>query len=126
MLDLNFAGGIFRAYMGSKTSFNQVAADTVVSSKPTSVGIWTHIALTRDAAGVLRTSQDGELTGTSKTAQPHDLPGLTIGWSTPAGGTQGAFAEYRVWNVVREAAEVRTNMTRTFAGANFLQWRGLV
>ena len=109
-LDLNFAGGIFRAYMGG------TIRDAVVSSKPTSVGIWTHIALTRDAAGILRTYQDGELTGTSKSAQPHDLPGLTIGWSTPAGGTQGAFAEYRIWNVERKPAEVRTNMTRTFAG----------
>jgi putative heme-binding domain-containing protein len=109
-LDLNFAGGIFRAYMGSKVN------DAVVSAKPISVGIWTHFALTRDAAGVLRIYQDGELTGTSKTAQPHDLPGLTIGWSTPAGGTQGAFAEYRIWNVERKPAEVRTNMTRTFAG----------
>ena len=109
-LDLNFAGGIFRAYMGG------TIRDAVVSGKPTSVGIWTHIALTRDAAGILRTYQDGELTGTSKSAQPHDLPGLTIGWSSPAGGTQGAFAEYRIWNVERKPAEVRTNMTRTFAG----------
>ena len=110
VLDLNFAGGIFRAYMGG------TIRDAVVSGKPTSVGIWTHIALTRDVAGILRVYQDGELTGTSKSAQPHDLPGLTIGWSTPAGGTQGAFAEYRIWNVERKPAEVRTNMTRTFAG----------
>ena len=110
VLDLNFAGGIFRAYMGG------TIRDAVVSAKPTSVGIWTHVALTRDAAGILRTYQDGELTGTSKSAQPHDLPGLTIGWSSPGAGTQGAFAEYRIWNVERKPAEVRTNMTRTFAG----------
>jgi len=109
-LDLNFAGGIFRAYMGGEIR------DAVVSSKPTSVGIWTHIALTRDASGILRTYQDGELTGTSKSAQPHELSGLTIGWSSPGAGTQGAFAEYRIWNVERKPAEVRTNMTRTFAG----------
>ncbi len=110
VLDLNFAGGIFRAYMGG------TIRDAVVSAKPTSVGIWTHLALTRDTAGILRAYQDGELTGTSKSAQPHDLSGLTIGWSSPAGGTQGAFAEYRIWNVERKPAEVRTNMTRTFAG----------
>ena len=110
LLDLNFAGGVFRAYMGGKIH------DAVVAGKPTSVGIWTHIALTRDAEGILRTYQDGELTGTSKTAQPHDLPGLTIGWSTPKGGTLGAFAEYRIWNVERKPGEIRTNMTRTFAG----------
>ena len=110
MLDLNFSGGVFRAYMGSKIN------DVVVSSKPTSAGIWTHVALTRDAAGILRTYQDGEPTGTSKSAQPHELPGLTIGWSTPKGGTQGAFAEYRIWNVERKPAEIRANMTRTFAG----------
>ena len=110
MLDLNFSGGVFRAYMGSKIN------DVVVSSKPTSAGIWTHVALTRDAAGVLRTYQDGEPTGTSKSAQPHDLPGLTIGWSTPKGGTQGAFAEYRIWNVERKPAEIRANMTRTSGG----------
>jgi putative membrane-bound dehydrogenase-like protein len=110
VLDLNFAGGAFRAYMGSKIN------DAVVSAKPISAGIWTHVALTRDAAGILRTYQDGELTGTSKSAQGHDLPGLTIGWSTPKGGTQGALAEYRIWNVERKPAEVRANMTRTFAG----------
>ena len=110
MLDLNFSGGVFRAYMGSKVN------DAVISSKPTSAGIWTHVALTRDAAGVLRLYQDGEPTGTSKSAQPQDLPGLTIGWSTPKGGTQGAFAEYRIWNVERKPAEIRANMTRTFAG----------
>ena len=110
LLDLNFAGGVFRAYLGAQIN------DAVVSSKPTSAGIWTHVALTRDAAGILRTYQDGELTGTSKSAQPHDLPGLTIGWSTPKGGTQGALAEYRIWNVERKPAEIRTNMTRTFAG----------
>ena len=110
ILDLNFSGGVFRAYLGSKIN------DAVVSSKPTSAGIWTHVALTRDAAGILRTYQDGEPTGTSKSAQPHDLPGLTIGWSTPKGGTQGAFAEYRIWNVERKPAEIRANMTRTFAG----------
>ena len=110
ILDLNFSGGVFRAYLGSKIN------DAVVSSKPTSAGIWTHVALTRDAAGILRTYQDGEPTGTSKSAQPHELPGLTIGWSTPKGGTQGAFAEYRIWNVERKPAEIRANMTRTFAG----------
>ena len=115
VLDLNFAGGIFRAYMGG------TIRDAVVSAKPTSVGIWTHLALTRDAAGILRAYQDGELTGTSKSAQPHDLSGLTIGWSSPAGGTQGAFAEYRIWNVERKPAEVRTNMTRTFAGEKLPQ-----
>ena len=115
VLDLNFAGGIFRAYMGG------TIRDAVVSAKPTSVGIWTHVALTRDAAGILRTYQDGELTGTSKSAQPHDLPGLTIGWSSPGAGTQGAFAEYRIWNVERKPAEVRTNMTRTFAGEKLPQ-----
>ena len=110
MLDLNFSGGVFRAYLGSKVN------DAVISSKPTSAGIWTHVALTRDAAGVLRLYQDGEPTGTSKSSQPQDLPGLTIGWSTPKGGTQGAFAEYRIWNVERKPAEIRANMTRTFAG----------
>jgi len=109
-LDLNFAAGVFRAYMGGKIR------DAVVSAKPTSPGIWTHVALTRDAAGILRIFQDGELTGTSKAAHPHDLPGLTIGWSSPGAGTQGAFAEYRIWNVERKPAEIRLNMTRTFAG----------
>lgn len=110
VLDLNFAGGVFRAYLGPK--FN----DIVVSAKPISSGIWTHLAVSRDAAGILRIYQDGELTGTAKKPVTHDLPGLTIGWSTPKGGTQGAFSEYRIWVVERKPAEVRANMTRTFAG----------
>lgn len=79
-LDLNFFGGSFRAYLGG------TIRDAVVSAKPTSSGIWTHVALTRDAAGILRIYQDGELTGTAKVAAPHDLSGLTIGWSGPKGG----------------------------------------
>ena len=110
VLDLNFAGGIFRAYLGAQIH------DAVVSSKPISSGIWTHVAVTRDAQGVLRLFQDGELTGTAKAAHGHDLAGLTVAWSTPQGGTQGALAEYRVWNVERKPAEVRSHMTRTFAG----------
>jgi putative heme-binding domain-containing protein len=109
-LDLNFFSGSFRAYFGG------TIRDGVTSSKPVSSGIWTHIALTRDSAGILRIYQDGDLTGTSKVAVPHDLTGLTIGWSGPKGGPLGAFAEYRIWNVERKPAEVRTNMTRTFAG----------
>jgi len=110
VLDLNFAGGVFRAYMGAQIH------DAAVASKPLSPGIWTHVAVTRDAAGVIRLYQDGEPVGTSKVEVGHDLSGLTIAWSTPKGGTQGALAEYRIWNVERKPAEVRTNMTRTFAG----------
>ncbi len=109
-LDLNFFGGSFRAYFGG------TIRDAVVSAKPVSSGIWTHIALTRDAGGILRIYQDGEVTGTSKVVVPQDLTGLIIGWSGPKGGPLGAFAEYRVWNVERKPAEVRANMTRTFAG----------
>ncbi|MFM9000696.1 MAG: PVC-type heme-binding CxxCH protein, partial [Opitutia bacterium] len=110
ILDLNFAGGIFRAYMGAKIH------DAVIASKPVSSGIWTHVAVTRDAAGVIRLYQDGDPVGTSKAAHGHDLAGLTIAWSTPQGGTQGALAEFRIWNVERKPAEVRSHMTRTFAG----------
>jgi putative membrane-bound dehydrogenase-like protein len=109
-LDLNFFGGALRAYLGGEIR------DAVISAKPVSAGIWTHVAFTRDAAGILRLYQDGELTGTSKVAVAHDLTGLTIGWSGPKGGPLGAFAEYRIWNVERKPAEIRTNMTRTFAG----------
>ena len=110
VLDLNFAAGAFRAYFGG------TIRDAVISSKPVSSGIWTHVALTRDAAGLLRIYQDGELTGTSKVVVPHDLTGLTIGWSSPKGGPKGAFAEYRIWNVERTPSQIRANMTRTFAG----------
>ncbi|MFM8549757.1 MAG: PVC-type heme-binding CxxCH protein [Verrucomicrobiota bacterium] len=110
ILDLNFAGGIFRAYLGAKVH------DAVVASKPISAGIWTHVAATRDAAGEQRLCQDGELVGTAKSEHGHDLSGLTIGWSSPQGGTQGAFAEYRIWNVERKPTEIRANMTRTYAG----------
>jgi putative membrane-bound dehydrogenase-like protein len=110
VLDLNFAGAGFRAYLGTKLR------DVVYSPKPISPGIWTHVALTRADDGIMRIYQDGELVATAKVPAPHDLAGLTIGWSSPKGGTQGAFAEYRIWNVERKPAEIRTNMTRTFAG----------
>ena len=123
--DLNFFGGKFRAYMpvsgrpdaaGKPEGADVKWQDAVTASKPVTPDLWTHVALTRDADGILRIYQNGELDGTSNMAVRFDFEGLQVGWSGPAKGTKGSIAEFRVWNTARSASEIRANFTRTFAG----------
>ncbi len=109
-LSVNFFAGRVRAYVFAPVN------DAVTASKPMTPDLWTHIALTRDAEGIMRIYQNGELDGTAKVATPQDLTGLNIGWTTTGKGTEGAMAEYRIWNVARSGTEIRNNFTRTFAG----------
>ncbi len=117
-LDLNFYGAKFRAFVTAPATGSGPAKgqDAVVASKPVTPELWTHLALTRDAAGILRIYQNGELDGTSKEAVTRDFENLQVGWSGPAKGTKGSVAEFRVWDTARSATEIRANFTRTFAG----------
>lgn len=100
-LDLNFYGGVFRAWVAAPHN------DIVVASKPTVPEAWTHLAVTRDATGIFRIYVNGELDRTSKAAEPKPLRDIRPATSTAAGGTGGDFLELRVWNVCRSADEIR-------------------
>ncbi len=118
-LDLNFAGELFRVYCGSH------GGDVLIAKKKIIAGLWTHVAATRDAAGRFKIYLNGELDSTSAKSANHPIEKILIGWSTPQGGTDGQFAEYRIWNRERSAAEIRNFFDRSLpAGDAGLLYNG--
>jgi putative heme-binding domain-containing protein len=109
-LDMNFYNSQFRVWVNGLQNI-------VVAKKKTTPGAWTHYAVTRDAQGVFRIYLNGELDATSAEQSRNAFTGLDLGRTIPVkGGTAGWFAEYRVWNVVRSAKDIRENFDRTFQG----------
>jgi putative membrane-bound dehydrogenase-like protein len=117
-LDLNFAGELFRVYCGSH------GGDVLIAKKKIIANLWTHVAATRDASGRFKIYINGELDGTSAKTANHPIQKFLIGWSTPAGGTDGQFAEYRIWNRERSADEIRNYFDRSIASADGLLFNG--
>jgi len=109
-LDVNFSGSLLRLYVFPPLN------DVVVAKKPIQPELWTHYAITRDAKGELRLYGNGELESVGRVPVTKDFLGCDVAWTVPKRGTQGALAEYRVWNVARSAKEIRDHFTRTFAG----------
>lgn len=111
VLDLNFADSTFRVWAGPTLK------NVAISNRPMAPDLWTHVAVTRDADGEVRIYTDGELDAVGSSKAPADFTDLKIGWSSPPmAGTEGALAEYRVWNRQRTAQEIRQNFDRSFAG----------
>jgi putative membrane-bound dehydrogenase-like protein len=106
-LQLNFFGSKFRAYAGPELH------DVAASTKPMTPDLWTHLAVTRDATGIIRLYQNGELDATATTPAPAKWENCRIAWSGPAKGTEGALTEFRVWKTTRTSAEIRTSFDRT-------------
>ncbi|MDP6520474.1 MAG: c-type cytochrome [Planctomycetota bacterium] len=98
--DLNFHDARPRLWCGSGLG------DVIVAEGRVRPDTWTHVALTRDAGGILRLFLDGELDQTSTTATPGRFEGLDIGRTTPGTGTTGALAEVRLWDRARTAEEI--------------------
>jgi putative membrane-bound dehydrogenase-like protein len=109
-LDINFAGSLLRLYAFAPHG------DVLIAKKPITPELWTHYAITRDAQGELRLYGNGELEAVGKVRLTKDFLGCDVAWTVPKRGTEGALAEYRVWNVARSAKEIRDNFTRTYAG----------
>ena len=124
--DLNFHDARFRAWIGA-------GGDIVSASRPVFPETWTHVALTRDAQGFFRLYLNGELDRTSAVAEPRTFQAVRPGFSSAAGGTGAEFAEYRIWDQARSAAEIRSGANRSLpvstAGLRFhgtgSQWTGL-
>jgi putative heme-binding domain-containing protein len=112
-LDLNFFGEKPRVY-----AFPPLA-DVAVAKKPVMPGLWTHVAFTRDGAGIWRIYIDGELDATGSKAAPAKIEKARIGWTSAPGGPRGAMGEFRVWNRERTAEEIRNASDRSLdAGPN--------
>jgi putative membrane-bound dehydrogenase-like protein len=106
-LQLNFFGSKFRAYAGPELR------DVAVASKPMTPDLWTHLAVTRDASGIIRLYQNGELDATATKPSPAKWEDCQIAWSGPSKGTEGALTEFRVWKTARTPAEIRAAFDRT-------------
>lgn len=110
-VEMNFFGSQFRVFAGPKLH------DVVVAKKPTTPDLWTHIAITRDAKGIIKIYQNGEFDAESKVAVPDKWENCRIGWSGPKRGTEGMMIEFRVWNRERSPAELRANFDRVIETA---------
>ncbi|MBV6498873.1 MAG: hypothetical protein CJBNEKGG_01103 [Prosthecobacter sp.] len=108
-IQLNFFQSKFRVYAGNELH------DVCVASKPVTPELWTHLAVTRDAQGICRIYQNGELDAEGAKPAPMKWEDCRIGWSGPAKGTEGAITEFRVWKVARSAAEIRGGFDRSYA-----------
>ncbi|MCX6839235.1 MAG: DUF1080 domain-containing protein [Verrucomicrobia bacterium] len=108
-VDMNFFGGKFRVYGGSELR------DVCVATKPMTPDLWTHLAVTRDAQGIIRIYQNGELDAEGTQPAPTAWKNCQIGWSGPAKGTEGAMMEFRIWKTTRSAQEIRGGFDRSYA-----------
>ena len=109
VLDMNFYGSQFRVWVGGLN-------DVIVAKKKATPDVWTHLAVTRDAAGKFRIYLNGELDSDQGKAVPQKFEKLRVGWTAPAKGTAGWLSEFRVWNRVRTDAEIRADFDRSFEG----------
>ncbi len=113
-LDMNFYQGRFRVWVGGGLR------DVVVSAKPITPDLWTHLAVTRDAEGVIHLYQNGELDATGVKKTTVRFENCRIGWTQPAkGGTEGAVCEFRVWDHARTDGEIRAGFDRALVGQAF-------
>jgi putative membrane-bound dehydrogenase-like protein len=108
-LDMNFFGGQFRVWVGGGTH------DAIVAKKKTLPDVWTHLAVTRDAEGMFRIYQNGELDTADSKRAPQRFEQVRLGWTAPAKGTAGWLSEFRLWSRERTAAEIRADFDRSFS-----------
>jgi len=106
-LSVNFFDGRFRYWI-------QGRGDLVISGKPMTPGLWTHLGLTRDEKGTLTLYHNGEPDAVGGRASTETLPQVRLGWTPVARGTGGSFAETRIWNRARTPTEIRASFDRAF------------
>jgi len=107
-LSINFFDSRFRFWIQGK-------GDLVTAERPTAPDLWTHLAVSRDEAGILTLYSDGEVTATSSQTYTEPLENLKIGWTPTKGGTEGAIAEFRVWDRALSPSQIRERFDRSFA-----------
>ena len=110
-VDINFFDSRLRVWVGGLN-------DVVISKKPITADLWTHVAVTRDEQGMYKIYQDGELASDSSKPAPQKFENVRIAWNQPAKGTEGALAEYRLWKIARSANDIRRDFDRSFSPAD--------
>jgi putative heme-binding domain-containing protein len=107
-IDINFFDGKLRVYAFPPLN------DVVVAKRPITPDLWTHVAAVRNADNRWSLYIDGEPDSVGAKAAPGTLKNPRIAWTAAKGGTQGAFAEYRLWNRARTPEEIRRDFDRGF------------
>ncbi|MBM3976709.1 MAG: c-type cytochrome [Planctomycetes bacterium] len=102
--DFNFADGRARLYAGPGEG------DLVIAKRALEPGRWTHVAFTRDAAGLARVFLDGELSATGTKTSTSRFDGLDVGATTPEEGTRGELAHFLVLGRALDEAEIAQAM----------------
>ena len=106
--DLNFYQSTLRFYGGT--------GDLVNANRPVVAGVWTHCAVTRDAAGKIALYLDGEPAGISSGTFTKPLKALDLGKANGDGGTGARFMEFRIWDLARSAATIRNDFHTRHTG----------
>ncbi|PAW66205.1 MAG: hypothetical protein B9S34_08665 [Opitutia bacterium Tous-C1TDCM] len=108
-LSVNFHAGQLRVWLGNPLG------DVVVAKRKVAPHAWTHCAVTRDAEGRFSLYLNGELDAVGTKLDPAAIPGVDLGRTQPkSGGTAGWLAEFRVWQVARNATQIRESFDRSF------------
>ncbi len=105
-LDCNFYNERLHVYQNA-------TGNAIVSKKKIVADLWTHIALTRNAAGRWKIFLNGELDNDQSATAPQKIENFTIGFSNGVMGTHGQLTEFRIWNRERSADEIRNNFDRS-------------
>ena len=100
LFDFNFAAAQPRLWCGP------AIGDVIISKKKLQADVWTHVALTRDAEGVLCLYLQGELDQTSTLATQPEFEELDVARTTPGGGMNGDMAGFRLWSCARTAQQI--------------------
>ena len=111
VVDINFYDARLRVWAAG-------LHDVIVAQKQVTPGAWTHVAVTRDAAGNFRLYLNGELDQAAGTPDPRRYEGLAIGRTNVPQGTDAQLAECRVWNACRSADDIRALFDRTALAAD--------
>jgi putative membrane-bound dehydrogenase-like protein len=107
-LDINFSGARLRVWVGGGVN------DAVVSKKPMTPDLWTHVAVTRDSEGRFKLYQDGELVSDKSKPAPGKFENVRVAWTQAKGGTAGALSEFRIWNIDRTPDAIRRDSDRSY------------
>jgi putative heme-binding domain-containing protein len=106
-VDMNFFQSKFRVWVGDKGLH-----DVVVAKKPITPELWTHVAVTRDAAGNFKIYQNGELDAEGAKQTTAKFENCRVGWTGAKGGTKGMITEFQVWEGDLGEKAVRANFDR--------------
>lgn len=104
--DINFHVGHLRVWADRK--------DHIVAAHEAVAGVWTHYAVTRDAAGRFAIYVDGERDPAPSGVFKGPINGLQLGESNPAGGSAASYLEMRIWNHARTPEQIREHWRTRF------------